>query len=76
MTDLIQVMLKEKQHVKAVRYVRAFGLHDKFQPAPILKDFLNNAVEVSKTLHEDINSPVNKKVNSLSLVSLFIFVRL
>ncbi|XP_074337139.1 uncharacterized protein LOC141674312 [Apium graveolens] len=60
-SDRIEVMLKEKRYVKAVEYVCVFGLREKFQPATLLKEFLKNALEVSKTLCENISSPVNKK---------------
>ncbi|XP_063942719.1 FRIGIDA-like protein 5 [Daucus carota subsp. sativus] len=41
-TDCIEAMIKEKKHVKAVSYVCAFGLRDKFPPATLLKDFLKD----------------------------------
>lgn len=69
-------MLKEKRYVKAVKYVCAFGLREKFQPATLLKDFMKNALEVSKTLCENISSPVNKKVSSLSLFIFWKFFQL
>lgn len=72
-------MIKEQQHVKAVRYACAFGLRERFQPASLLKDFLKNAAEVSKTLGDNINGPVKNKVNSLSRyisLNLCIFISL
>lgn len=71
MIDLIQVMLKKQQHVKAVRHVCAFGLRDKFQPASLLKDLMKNAEEASKTLRKNINCQVEEKVKTLSLVILY-----
>lgn len=59
--SLIEVMLKKQQHVKAVKYVCAFGLQDKFQPASLLKELLKNAEETANTLRENSNYPVDKK---------------
>lgn len=64
-------MLKKQQHVKAIGYVCAFGLRDKFQPASLLKDLMKNAEEASQTLRENRSFPVDKKVNTLSLVALY-----
>ncbi|KAK1360342.1 hypothetical protein POM88_044816 [Heracleum sosnowskyi] len=58
--NLFEVMLKKQQHVKAVTFVCAFGLRDKFQPASLLKDMLKNAEERSNTLRENSNYPVDK----------------
>lgn len=46
----------------AVRYVCAFGLNDKFQPASLLQDFFKHAEEKSNTLCENGNNSVNTKV--------------
>ncbi|XP_074358219.1 uncharacterized protein LOC141697629 [Apium graveolens] len=54
-------MLKKQQHVKAIRYVCAFGLRDKFQPASLLRDLMKNAEEASHTLCENSSCPVDKK---------------
>lgn len=69
MTVLIEVMLKKQQHVKAVKYVCAFGLRHKFQPASILKDLLKNAEETANTWRENSDYPVNEKVISFLLLS-------
>ena len=79
MTDLIQVMLKEHQHVKAVKYVCAFGLRDKFKPASLLKELLKNSEEASKALCENSDCPIDKKVNLLSccfIIFMAIFLSL
>lgn len=78
-TDLIQVMLKEHQHVKAVKYVCAFGLRDKFKPASLLKELLKNSEEASKALCENSDCPIDKKVNLLSccfIIFMAIFLSL
>ncbi|XP_074358945.1 uncharacterized protein LOC141698196 [Apium graveolens] len=59
--NLIEVMLKKQQHVKAVKYVCDFGLQDKFQPASLLKDLFKNAEETAYTWRENSDYPVNKK---------------
>ncbi|XP_063935013.1 uncharacterized protein LOC108227686 [Daucus carota subsp. sativus] len=65
MSDLIQVMLKEHQHVKAVKYVCAFGLRDKFKPASLLKELLKNSEEASKALCENSDCPIDKKEEAI-----------
>nr|XP_017255101.1 PREDICTED: chromosome partition protein Smc-like [Daucus carota subsp. sativus] len=64
-SDLIQVMLKEHQHVKAVKYVCAFGLRDKFKPASLLKELLKNSEEASKALCENSDCPIDKKEEAI-----------
>eukprot|EP00257_Ricinus_communis_P021326 XP_015580790.1 FRIGIDA-like protein 1 isoform X2 [Ricinus communis] len=75
--DLVQKLIDSGKQLLAVKFIFEFGLTDKFQPAPLLRDHLKESKEFTdKVCKEEKNSVKNearsREVNALKSVLRYI----
>ncbi|XP_065862525.1 FRIGIDA-like protein 1 [Euphorbia lathyris] len=64
--DLVQKLIENEKHLLALKFVFEFGLTEKFQPVPLLKDHINECKRFSKKICEEGNNSAKAKNDARS----------
>ena len=62
LSDFVQNLISQKKCVEAVRFIHAFELVDKFPPVPLLRNHVNDAKKVAKSILKNSKSSPKEKV--------------
>lgn len=60
--DLVQKLIDNGKQLLAVKFIFEFGLTDKFQPVPLLKDHLLECKKITKDICKDGKNSIKAQV--------------